>query len=156
MWRKNFVAALGALALMTTAAMPALAGEPDVETEEARREAPAGYYIWRNEDGWHLRTHGPGEGHHFTAWLHTNGSFEEVSGVQLEDGDEFSVAHNEHAILLDFHTYRAWDGVDFQVDEGRCIRFRLELNGELISPRHIYLGQGGRHPEHNPFGWCRR
>lgn len=153
---------IAAILFAATVTGPALADDPAPESAAdapivVPRDRPGGYYIWHNEDGWHLYAHGPGERHHFTARIHTNGTIVDLSGVRLEDVDSYAVEDGGSTLLLDFHTYNGWDGVTFKLSDASCLRFRLELNGELIGPRRIYLGEAGMwHPDHNPFGMCRR
>lgn len=114
-------------------------------------ERPVGYYIWHDEDGMHLRTHGPGAEHHFTARLHSDGIFEDVEAVRLENADNFAVVGAGHTLLIDFHTYNWTDGVNFRLKDAGMIRFALKLDGEVISTDSIFLGAEGVHPESNPF-----
>jgi hypothetical protein len=125
---------------------PVNEGAPDID-----QNSPTGYYIWHNDDGLHLRTHGPGEKHDFVAHLRTDGTFEDVSPVRLEDGDRVDVVDGGHELLIEFHTYDFTDGVDFRVNGGKRLRFNLKLDGRLISTDHIFLGKDRDHPPHNPF-----
>ena len=125
---------------------PYVQGDPNLTPD-----SPTGYYIWRNEYGWHLRTHGPGEEHLFTARLRTDGVFQDVDAVRLENRDNFAVLDGGHTIVLRFHTYDATDGLNFRVRGGTRLRFNLQLDGELIATDSIYLGAAGVHPPTNPF-----
>lgn len=130
-----------------SAALPAnVQGQPDLTPS-----SPTGYYIWNDENGIHLRTHGPGEDHRFVARLHTDGVFQDVDAVRLESRDNFAVLDGGHTIVMRFHTYDATDGLNFRVRGGTRLRFNLQLDGELISTDSIYLGAAGVHPASNPF-----
>ncbi|MBV9356840.1 MAG: hypothetical protein JO023_15105 [Chloroflexi bacterium] len=142
-------------AAFLAASVPALAfawpddvnGAPNLNDQ-----SPLGYYLWHSEDnGFHLRTHGPGDEHLFVAQLHTNGTFENVDSVRLENRDNFSVDEGGHELVLHFHTYNFTDGVNFTIKGGDRLRLRLELDGQLIDTGSVYLGADGDHPASNPF-----
>jgi hypothetical protein len=151
--RKVLYALLASALLL--AAIPALAfawpgnlnGAPGLN-----EQSPLGYYLWHDDDnGFHLRTHGPGDEHLFVAHLRTNGTFENVDAVRDENRDNFSVDDGGHELVLHFHTYNFTDGVNFTINGGDRLRLRLELDGRSIDTGLIYLGAGGEHPATNPF-----
>jgi hypothetical protein len=152
MFTRGLMAILSATALLAITSMAALAstdslaGEPTLTSDK-----PVGYYIWHNESGWHLRTHGPGDQHHFTATLRSNGEFRDVDSVRTESRDDVAVLDGGHTLRLDFRTYDWTDGVNFRVRGGTWLRFALRLDGELIGTEEIYLGSMEQHPENNPF-----
>lgn len=149
---RGILAVVATLALLVTVSTAAFAWAGSVEGQPALTpDSPLGYYIWHDDSGMHLRTHGPGEEHLFTARLHTDGIFEDIDTVRLESRDKYQVLDGGHTLLLRFHTYGATDGVNFRVSGGTKLRFALYLNGELIDTDSIFLGPGGVHPESNPF-----
>ncbi|HLH74594.1 MAG TPA: hypothetical protein VKX96_15000 [Chloroflexota bacterium] len=149
---RSIFAVLAALSLLFGLSLSAFAATGPLEgTPTIADNAPTGYYIWHNDDGYHLRTHGPGAEHDFTARVHTNGIFEDVSPFRLESGDTFDVVDGGHTLLLHFHTYDGTDGVNFRIRGGEYVRFRLDLDGQLISTNNIFLGPTGSHPATNPF-----
>jgi hypothetical protein len=125
---------------------PAAAGAPDIS-----HDSPTGYYIWHDDNGFHLRTHGPTVRHDFVARLRTGGTFENVDPVRLEDVDNVAVLDGGHVLEMHFHTFDFTDGVNFNVRGGEHLRFNLRLDGSLIGTDRIFLGNAGRHPETNPF-----
>lgn len=127
------------------------AGAPDLHPR-----APTGYYLWHDEGGWHLRTHGPGARHEFSARLTTDGTFTAVDAVRLEHRDRIAITDGGRTLRLHWHTYDGLDGVDFRVQGGTFLRFDLELEGRPITPERIFLGRRGHHPAHNPFTLVRR
>ncbi len=152
MIRRSFFAILGAAALFLAAGVSAFAWTGEVDGHPTLApDSPVGYYLWHDEDGMHLRTHGPGDEHLFTARLHTDGLFEDVQAVRLESADSFKVTNGGHTLLLRFHTYDWTDGLNFRVQGGEYLRFNLHLDGAPIDTDSIYLGDTGKHPEHNPF-----
>jgi len=159
-WLLSLIVALGMAGMATAMAPTAQAEEPPPTRQapdalrgapEIRPDAPAGYYIWRDDDGINLRTHGPREAHHFRAALYTDGVFVDVKPIAGELGDKVRVARNGHALILDVHTYDATDGVNFRVRGGTRLTFRLELEDRLIATDQIFLGSIRSHPDTNPF-----
>ncbi len=154
----RFAGALGMMLAAVAAPMTVFAwpGNDEGRPEQMGENAPEGYYIWHNEDGWHLRTHGPGDNHEFTARLHTDGVFADVDPVRLENADSFAIDDAGHTMVITFHTFDRWDGVDFRLrDDADCLRFNLKLEDKEISTSSIYLGAEGHHPAHDPFRVCR-
>ncbi|MFN8638532.1 MAG: hypothetical protein U0360_03540 [Dehalococcoidia bacterium] len=161
MFRKSLLVLAGALALLSTVLVPVSADDGQADAPESaqgvspdadRDGAPTGYYIGRDGDGGiALRTHGPSARHHFTAVLRTDGTFVDVESVRFERGDAFRISDSGHTLRYDVHSFDGVDGVNFRVRDGNLVTFRLELNDELISTDHIFLGQDGLHPAHNPF-----
>jgi hypothetical protein len=150
---RNIVRALIASAALLLA-IPALAFAWPGDVEGApnlTEQSPLGYYLWHDDNGMHLRTHGPGDEHLFVAHLHTDGTFQNVDSVRLENKDNFSVDDGGHELTLHFHTYDFTDGVNFTIDGGNRLHLRLELDGQMIDTGSIYLGSSGAHPTTDPF-----
>lgn len=145
---------IGALALVAgVPARPAGAwwddwdGRPDLD-----RGDRLAFYIWRDEDGVHLRTTSLGDVHRFHAILRTDGKFADVQGFRLEDNDDLQVGEEKRRIELNFTTIDGTDGVDLHVDENASrIRFLLEVDGQEAEPSWILIGPNGRHPNEVPF-----
>lgn len=149
---KTLLAAVAAIMLLAVLATSAFAWSPGVEGEHVLTpDCATGYYLWHDDNGIHLRTHGPGEDHSFTARLHTDGVFVDVDSVRLESRDNFAVLDGGHTILMRFHTYDAIDGLNFRINGGTRLRLSLGLDGEPISTDNIFLGPNGKHPASNPF-----
>jgi len=106
--------------------------------------AHAGYLVWRDQRGWHLRTAQGTTGLRFVARIDTARPLRSVHAFQLEPGD--SVARHGHRIAVRFRTAgRDQDGIDFQVRCGR-IGFELGTEGKAWPPRRIYVGARARAP----------
>ena len=138
---KRFLTAIAAGSALLLASVPAAFawqgpiadGNPDID-----HDSPTGYYIWHNDSGFHLRTHGPNARHDFVARLHTDGTFEDVDVVRLEERDSVQVLDGGHELLIEFHTFDFTDGVNFRINGGDHLRFALRLDGRLISPERIF------------------
>jgi hypothetical protein len=130
----------------TPAAEPAAEGTPGIDLN-----APTGYYLWHNDDGFHLRTHGPATEHNFDAILHTNGTFENVDSPKLEDGDRVDLGDGGQTLILHFHTYDLTDGVNFTIRGGERLHLDLKLDGKPAATDQIFIGAAAHNPKHNPF-----
>jgi hypothetical protein len=122
------------------------AGQP--RTDDS---SPVGYFVWHNDDGFHLRTHGPGAEHRFVARLTTNGTFKDLDKSMLEKDDHLKLSKNGHRLTIRFHTFDGFDGVSFRVDGGEHLTFNLQLDGQKISTDNIFVGQDRSHPPTNAF-----
>ena len=156
--RKHAFAALiatGALLLAITPAAFAAPATPKTPVAEGTPtiddSRPMGYYIFHNDDGFHLRAHGPGAEHVFDAVLRTKGTFENVDVVKLEKDDHVDLLDGGHKLVIHFHTFNLTDGVNFTVKGGERVRFNLKVDDEHIATSNIFLGAKGVHPKHNPF-----
>lgn len=153
--RKHILAALLATGALLAAIVPAASAASLKAVDGAptiTESSPAGYYIWRNDDGFHLRTHGPGAQHDFDAVLKTKGTFENVSAVKLEGDDRVDVVDGGHKLVIHFHTFDFTDGVNFTIREpAESLRLNLRLDDKPAATSEIFLGAKGRHPKHNPF-----
>jgi hypothetical protein len=154
--RKHALAILFASSALLLAAVPSTFaaslpvrgdadGQPTID-----QNSPTGYFLWR-EDGFHLRTHGPGAEHAFDAVLKTNGVFENVAAVRVEADDRVELRDGGHELVIHFHTFDSTDGVNFTIRDGERLRLSLKLDDQPISTDAIFVGVHGRHPERDPF-----
>jgi hypothetical protein len=156
MRKQTFTMALAAIvavgaALITLVPAASAAGLKAAEgAPTITEDSPTGYYIWR-DDGFHLRTHGPGAQHDFDAVLRTRGVFENVDVVKLEADDSVNVVDGGHKMIIHFRTFGATDGVNFTIRDGEKLRLNLKLDDRPAATSEIFLGVKGRHPKHNPF-----
>lgn len=149
---RRLVATIAAVILLTAGSLPAQAAADVVAGEPAiSPDSTTGYYLWRDDTGFRLRTHGPGDAHTFVAYLHTDGQFYAVTTVRTESRDAVAVLNGGHTLALRFHTYDWTDGVDFRIADGTALRLNLQLDGQLIDTDRIFLGAAGVHPANNPF-----
>ena len=144
------VATVVALVALVPAALAALPSKVD-GAPTITSTSPTGYYLFRTDDGLHLRTHGPGAQHDFDAVLRTRGTFENVSVIKLEDGDRVDVTDGGHTMTIHFHTFDFTDGVNFTIRGGERLRLHLRLDDKPAETSEIFVGPQGKHPKHNPF-----
>jgi len=114
-------------------------------TTRGRPRAPgAGYRVWRDRQGWHLRTAPGTRPVRFVARIDTAEPLRWVRTVGVERGD--TVARGARRIALRLSVARSdVDGIDFQVRCGR-IAFALGAEGTAWPANRIYIGAGGRAP----------
>lgn len=109
----------------------------------------AGYYIWHDDRGWHLRTTTPRRTEHvFEGTIASADDIQLVHQYRDERGDEVKVEGN--TLAFKFVTSNGVDGVDFTVGCTESIDFALHGQGRPTTPRRIWLGKTGKAPS-NPF-----
>ena len=115
------------------------------------------WYVWHNDNGWHVRTTTKTQKHNFHGKIEViGGKFKQVSAAKLDDkkGDRkdwWTLSSNNRVLTLDFKTEGGMDGFDFEV-AGKADRLDFTL---LIDkddePKRIYIGKSGEHPEMSSF-----
>jgi hypothetical protein len=109
----------------------------------------AGYYIWHDSNGWHLRTTTPvKEGHTFSGRITASEDIKLVHAYKDERADAIKVSGKTLSFRFDTHNHV--DGVDFTVGCARKLRFELKAEGRKWPARRIALGATG-HARSNPF-----
>lgn len=115
------------------------------------------YWIWFDDGLWHFRTTGGGKGkHHFNGRIDViGGKFSALKGKKGEykgknvDFYRYNAAHN--AMVFDFRTDEAVDGVSFALDGGATgLKFTLAIDGQA-APQLIRIGKDGDHPSSAAF-----
>ena len=109
----------------------------------------AGYYVWHDARGWHLRTTTPRRSPHpFTGTIVSSGDIKVVR--QFKDEGRDTVTVNGNRMTFSFVTYNGVDGIDFRVGCTRSVSFSLKAYTRLVSPSRIWLGRDGT-ARSNPF-----
>ena len=117
------------------------------------------YAVWRDGQGWHVRTTTKELEHHFRSHIAVaGGKLEKVKGYKRErrgpQKDLFVVGPEDQTINFDFSTKGGIDGVDFRVKgKGATLSFVLEVGGKdpKFMPERIFVGKAGAHPATTPF-----
>lgn len=113
--------------------------------------APAGFYLWHNDEGWHLEvTHATHDHAVFSGWLSTNGSIE-YQRVDDEHNDFVKEGRGQHALSFAFNNYGFLDGVHFGTHCADRIEFHLFIDGRPAGVEQISVGHSSVHPKANPF-----
>jgi hypothetical protein len=149
---RGIVSAATALTLFVAITSSALAWAPWVNGQPPQLGAGAeGYFVWHNDDGWHMRTHATPAGRVFNGRLHTDGTFVDVQPVRAESTEQLAVVDGGRTLVFRLVTFDHYDGIDFRIDGGTHLRAYLEQNGLWSPRRDIYIGGAGTHPLTNPF-----
>jgi hypothetical protein len=115
---------------------------------------PAGYYVWHDASGWHLRTTTPTtEGHTFTGRITASDDIKILRVFKNEKADNVKLAGR--SITFRFDTHNHVDGIDFKVGCAETLRFALSAEGRAWPSSRIKLGATGDAPS-NPFTVTRR
>jgi hypothetical protein len=122
------------------------------------------YFVWQDEQGWHVHTDTGGKLQKFTILIETVGGrvlkFTNLSGLE---GKKFKNSQDRGVLSADKRTIRATfftsvktDAIDFTVDNNTSlIRFRLLINGEE-RPRAITIGAQKSSPPAAVFGLAKK
>lgn len=139
------------LLLAVALALPALddqscSGKPNFAAQESK-----GYYLWREQDGWHLRWVTKGQRHDFGGTIACDAPFVSCEGTNQGDADAVALASHE-VIRFESHSSGGVKGVDFAVDHrARKISFNLQMDGQPVPAELVRIGYRGVRPETVPF-----
>jgi hypothetical protein len=125
--------------------------EPDIYGAPQFQSWPAGYYIWADEQGLHVRwTSSAGTPRRFYGEVTTTqGAIVNFRPVYPERGGIFQRRAN--AIGWDIVNAGGGEGFDFALAAADTIRFSLTIDSRQATRNEIFLGRRGLHPADNPF-----
>jgi hypothetical protein len=112
------------------------------------RTQGTGYYVWVDDDIWHVRWNGLGLGRDVSGLISTDGQFSNFRRVEFEQGDQ--VAQNSRLIAWQTTNTDRTDGIDFRTS-GNQLNFTLLVDGDSVNVGQIFIGANGGHPARNPF-----
>lgn len=152
-----------------------ISGKPD----ELSSYGQEGYYIWQDNNGFHIWTTTRGEEHVFSGVIRTDGDFFHIRGHRLEQGDSFKdysevqgrtwfdaqgknrgnrfsiggreVSHEGDKIRFKFETTGGSDGINFRVSNANFVAFDLYIDGHPINRKKINIGEESWHPQSPSF-----
>jgi hypothetical protein len=118
--------------------------------------------IWFEDGKWHLRTSTENSiGKKDKLMVFTGSVRADVKMIveahKLEQkgkgktADGFTVHADGKGFDFQFKTYGAIDQVDFTVEKGKTLTFKLLIDGEKAATHRIVIGENGDHPEKNEF-----
>lgn len=124
-----------------------------------------GYFIWQDQNGFHLWTSTANGKHVFTGTITTDGSRFDVAKNSLEADTPFGrmLRHNrpQDSVRVDnkrdkitfqfSHSGRDADGITFRPIGGSRVKFDLYMDGKRIDPSQIYIGGEGWRPGRSVF-----
>lgn len=174
--KKKMLIILGLLLISLSGSAFAWSGKADAEGKPSKLALgiQSGYFIWQDDNGFHVWTATHNEAHVFTGTIRTDGDFAHVKGHRLENGDSFKVdddgwfrdngngkRHFEHRgrllnldrdkIQFKLETARGSDGLDFNIRGASYIDFDLYIDGKQVSKKDIHISDMGWHPQSHQF-----
>ncbi|MGD9954775.1 MAG: hypothetical protein AB7O74_07795 [Candidatus Nanopelagicales bacterium] len=112
---------------------------------------PSGYWIWKDNGGWHLRvTHKPGTKAVYAGTIRTSDPMR-VMRVRDEARDKVWRSADRKTTAFRLVNHGGIDGLDFTPRCSARVTFSLTVNGRAIDPKKIHLGAGDAHPEAATF-----
>jgi hypothetical protein len=117
---------------------------------------PSRYYVWRDVEGWHLRT--ASQRNRLSKFMGSivlhGGTFSKLRPVGLErrggGADDWTVAEDRSQVEFEIQTTSSFDGFDFTVSDDAYITFDLTI-GNRKYPKRIFIGRDGQHPAETKF-----
>jgi hypothetical protein len=121
---------------------------------------PARFYVWYDEEGWHLRSASRANRlRKFTGKVSVSGGrFGRMRAVGFERrgryADSAQASRDRTAIQFTIYTSNSFDGFDFTVngDDAR-VTFKELTIGQQVVRNRIYVGEQGQHPKETTFSF---
>ena len=137
----------GALASVPTVAearLPA-AGKPAFKAGD-----PEGFWVWRDDAGWHVRATTGKAQHAFRGVLRAKA----ITDVSVTRNTLLThVTATDDVLRFEFDLFAGgMDGFDFKTADP-CISFELRIDTKP-QPARVHVGAGGKSPELFPFDAC--
>ncbi len=106
----------------------------------------SGYWIWKDQRGWHLRvTHKPGTRAVYAGTIRTTNETA-VIAVRNEVRDRVWRSADRKTTAFKLVNYGGVDGIDFTPRCSERVTFTLTVNGKPIDPQKIHLGDADSNP----------
>lgn len=122
-------------------------------------EHPARYYVWYDDEGWHLRSTTPKNVFKFEGKITVEGgTFGRMRAVGFERrgryADSATASPDRKTIEFTIFTSTAFDGFDFTVNgNDATVTFEELKIGQRVYPNRIFVGERGQHPEERTFSF---
>ena len=111
----------------------------------------SGYFVWNDDDGWHVRWTTQRGKHVFTGTVSCDGSFNKFHPFRKE-GNDYVKKVSENSIHFDTRTGEGVDGADFTLSpSSRTITFDLKMDGTAAPVDAVKIGRRKQHPPKVPF-----
>lgn len=121
-------------------------GRPEFSAGEAK-----GYFIWQDDDGWHMRWTTHGKSVLYAGRVTCNGDFTNFEAVKKEKGEIIKKESNG-TIRFDTVTESGIDGIDFRLSPSTTrVTFDLNVDRIRASTEMVKIGAGKHHPGSVPF-----
>ena len=110
-----------------------------------------GYFIWHDGSGIHLKVAAAnGLKHTFTGIIETDGRIENVMS-KTSDSSDYSRLFYHDTLKFQLSASDQISAIDFNIWDGRYVRFELSMDGQKIDTNKIYFGSDGWHPNNSIF-----
>lgn len=107
------------------------------------------FLIWRDNNGWHLRTTTGRNKHTFSGEITADSGFiSEVFAISTERKD-WVILKDPRRVVFNLNTDGAIDGFDFRTNANN-LRFNLNIDGK-VRPNVVYIGSKAANPPAVPF-----
>lgn len=120
---------------------------------------PARYYVWYDDEGWHLRSTTPKNVFKFEGKITVDGgTFGRMRTVGFERrgryADSATASPDRTSIEFTIFTSTAFDGFDFTVNgsDARVTFEELKI-GRRVYRNRIFVGEEGQHPKETTFSF---
>jgi hypothetical protein len=139
--------ALPALALAATYTVGAglVRGRPAIEEGKV-----LGYFIWADQEGFHLRWCTDGKPYLFTGRIDTDKPVKEIKDVRDEPGG-WARIYGGRIVMFSKTSRGQVDGLDLVIPRGRLVQIEFHIDGLEPTPEQIFLGEKGQHPRGVPL-----
>ena len=139
--------ALPALALARTYTIGAgkVRGQPGIEEGKV-----LGYFIWVDQEGFHLRWCTDGKPYLFTGRIDTDKPIKELTDVREESGG-WAKIYGTRIVMFSKTSRGQVDGIDLKIPGGRIVQIEFHIDGLEPTPEQIFLGDKGQHPKGVPL-----
>jgi len=155
MWRYGVeVVVLSAVGLVAGELPAADELNPAGRPPQLRAGAPAQFYVWRDDAGWHIRSTTAANPHTFQGTVRAiGGTFASMELPQTEGKkgkpktrDAWVISADKQTLAIELRTRGRIDGCDFHLSRDvRYLDFDLRIDGES-HPERIFIGKEGSHP----------
>jgi hypothetical protein len=129
--------------------------DPEGEPAEFFKVRGARYAVWRDRQGWHLRTSSDKKAHHYKGQVRVEGGLvEQLSsyrGEKIAPAAHWKLKPNKQEVAFDFKSNERFDGIRFRISPAASrVVFALELDSET-DPYLVYIGRKNLFPEVLPM-----
>jgi hypothetical protein len=126
-------------------------GDPKVDFAPAQ-----GYFIWQDDNGWHVRWTTKGKKVRFEGSVEADGKIEQFEAVSADKKDLIRRVGNDE-ISFSTRTQAGVDGFNFRLSKGvDYLQFNLTLDGRVPDRTAVKLGSKKLNPPGGPFVIDRR
>lgn len=125
--------------------------EMDGQPQDFKEGESHRYFLWRDGQGWHLRTTTALRRHRFRGEIVTNGGkINNFKTFDLEGRSDWTqITSDRERVYFDLTTDKGLDGFDFTT-EAQTVSFNVTLDGRA-RPEVVFVGNNNSHPDSVPF-----